>query len=86
MAAREVDSPSSILEAVARMAATSERIMLAERIGRSVFLDDAHPLRSGSGKCKRNQSMHIRLNASRYSAPRRKSWSVVVEAECVDAD
>ena len=59
---------------------------LAERIGRSVFLDDAHPLRGGSGKRKRNQSMRIRLNASRYSAPRRKSWSVVVEAECDDAD
>ena len=36
---------------------------LAERIGRSVFLDDAHPLRGGSGKRKRNQSMRIRLNA-----------------------
>ena len=59
---------------------------LAGRLGQSAFLDDAHPLRGGNGKRKRGQSHRVRLNASTYSAPRRKSWStVVVEAERVDA-
>ena len=60
--------------------------VLVERLGRSSFLDDAHVLRAGNGKRKRGQSMRIRLNASTYKAPRRKSWSVVVEGEWVDAD
>ena len=59
---------------------------LAERLGSSIFLDDAHPLRGGNGKRKRGQSHRIRLNASTYSAPRRKSWSVVVQGECADVD
>ena len=59
---------------------------LAQRLGSSTFLDDAHPLRGGNGKRKRGQSRRIRLNASTYSAPRRKSWSVVVQGECADVD
>ena len=59
---------------------------LAERLGQSAFLDDAHPLRGGSGKRKRGQSLRVKLNASTYSAPRRKSWSVVVKTEHVDGD
>ena len=59
---------------------------LAECVGRSAFLDDAHVLRGGNGKRKRGQAMRVRLNATAYSAPRRKSWSVVVEPERVDAD
>ena len=59
---------------------------LAERLGQSTFLDDAHPLRGGNGKRKRGQSHRIKLNATTYSAPRRKSWSVVVKTEHVDGD
>ena len=59
---------------------------LAERLGISVYLDDAHPLRGGNGKRKRGQSHRVKLNASTYSAPRRKSWSVVVKAEHMDGD
>ena len=59
---------------------------LAERLGQSTFLDDAHPLRGGNGKRKRGQSHRVKLNATTYRAPRRKSWSVVVKAEHVDGD
>ena len=41
---------------------------LAERLGSSIFLDDAHPLRGGNGKRKRGQPHRIRLNAYTYSA------------------
>ena len=59
---------------------------LRERLGRSTFLDDAHVLRGGNGKRKRGRAMRVRLNETDYRAPRRKSWSVVVEAERTDAD
>ena len=55
--------------------------VLAKRLGRSGFLDDAHVLRSGNGKRKRGQSMRVRLNETTYRAPRRKSWSVVVAGD-----
>ena len=55
--------------------------VLAKRLGRSGFLDDAHVLRGGNGKRKRGQSMRVRLNESTYRAPRRKSWSVVVAGD-----
>ena len=44
------------------------------------------PLRGGNGKRKRGQSHRVKLNATTYSAPRRKSWSVVVKAEHMDGD
>ena len=59
---------------------------LRMRLGRSTFLDDAIVLRGGNGKRKRGQAMRVRLNDTDYRAPRRKSWSVVVEAERTDAD
>ena len=59
---------------------------LRERLGRSTFLDDAVVLRGGNGKRKRGQAVRVRLNETDYRAPRRKSWSVVVEAERTDAD
>ena len=59
---------------------------LAARIAGSDFLDEAHVLRGGNGKRKRGQPMRVRLNEQTYSAPRRKSMSVVVEGERVDRD
>ena len=55
--------------------------VLAKRLGRSGFLDDAHVLRGGNGKRKRSQSLRVRLNETTYRAPRRKSWSVVVAGD-----
>jgi hypothetical protein len=69
-----------------RPRATDTADSLAERLGGSAFLDDAHVLRGGSGKRNRSQDKRIRLNASTYSAPRRKSWSVVVKGERMDSD
>ena len=60
---------------------TDTRESLRERLSRSNFLDDAHVLRGGNGKRKRGRAMRVRLNETDYRAPRRKSWSVVVEAE-----
>jgi hypothetical protein len=64
-----------------RAKCTDTADVLAERLGRSGFLDDAHVLRGGNGKRKRGQSMRVRLNETTYPAPRRKSWSVVVEGD-----
>ena len=64
-----------------RAKCTDTADVLAERLGRSGFLDDAHVLRSGNGKRKRGQSMRVRLNETTYRAPRRKSWSVVVAGD-----
>ena len=69
-----------------RAKCTDTADVLAERLGRSGFLDDAHVLRGGNGKRKRGQSHRVKLNATTYRAPRRKSWSVVVKAEHVDGD
>ena len=60
---------------------TDTAAVLAARLGRSGFLDDAHVLRGGNGKRKRGQSMRVRLNETTYRAPRRKSWSVVVAGD-----
>ena len=59
---------------------------LAERLSHSPFLDNAHVLVHGNGKRKRGQPMRTRLNATKYAAPRRKSWSVVVSGEWIDSD
>ena len=56
-----------------RAKCTDTADVLAERLGRSGFLDDAHVLRGGNGKRKRGQSMRVRLNETTYPAPRRKS-------------
>ena len=60
--------------------------VLADRLGLSPFLDDAHVLNGGNGKRGSSGKKRRRLNASCYAAPRRKSWSVVVIAEREDAD
>ena len=53
---------------------------LVRRLSDSAFLEDIHVLRGGKGPSR------IRLNATSYSQPRRRSTSVEVEPEHVDAD
>ena len=52
-----------------RAKCTDTADVLAERLGQSGFLDDAHVLRGGNGKRKRGQSMRVRLNETTYPAP-----------------
>lgn len=58
---------------------------LVARLGASVFLDDAHVLNGGNGK-RGATGKRRRLNATDYPAPRRKSWSVLVEGDGEVAD
>ena len=58
---------------------------LVARIGASAFLDDAHVLNAGNGK-RGSTGKRKRLNETAYPAPRRKSWSVVVQPEGVAED
>ena len=58
---------------------------LVGRLGASAFLDDAHVLNAGNGKRGRT-GKRKRLNETAYAAPRRKSWSVLVQPEGVAED
>ena len=53
---------------------------LVERLSQSHFLEDSHVLRHGSGP------QRVRLNATSYPQPRRRSWSLVVEQAHEDED
>ena len=56
-------------------------VTLAQRLGASTFLDDAHVLNAGNGKRGKHGQKRRRLNTTYFPAPRRKSWSVVVREE-----
>ena len=48
---------------------------LTARIAASSFLEDSHVLKGGSGP------QRVRLNATSYPQPRRRSWSVIVDQD-----
>jgi hypothetical protein len=48
---------------------------LTARIAASSFLEDSHILKGGSGP------QRVRLNATSYPQPRRRSWSVIVDQD-----
>ena len=47
--------------------------ILARRLAGSTFLEDSHVLKGGRGP------QRVRLNATTYKQPRRRSWSVLVK-------
>jgi hypothetical protein len=53
---------------------------LRARLAKSTFLEDSHVLKDGSGPKR------VRLNATSYPQPRRRSWSVVVEQRSEEDD
>ena len=53
---------------------------LISRLAASTFLEDSHVLKGGG-----NGKRYIRLNATGYAQPRRRSWSVLVAPPHVDA-
>ena len=53
---------------------------LVTRLSKSAFLEDSRVLKGGRGP------QRVRLNATSYPQPRRRSWSVEVEPPCTDAD
>jgi hypothetical protein len=53
---------------------------LAQRLGTSKFLEDIHVLKGGCGP------QRVRLNATCYPQPRRRSWSVLISPEYLDED
>lgn len=56
---------------------------LRDRIAASDFFEDSHVLKGGNG---RGTGRRVRLNATTYPQPRRRSWSVTVKGPHVDED
>ena len=56
---------------------------LRDRIAASNFFEDSHVLKGGNGK---GHGKRVRLNATTYPQPRRRSWSVVVKGPHEDED
>ena len=54
---------------------------LISRLAASTFLEDSHVLKGGG-----NGRRYIRLNATGYAQPRRRSWSVLVAPPHIDED
>ena len=54
---------------------------LISRLAASDFLEDSHVLKGGG-----NGRRYIRLNATGYAQPRRRSWSVLVAPPHIDED
>ena len=54
--------------------------ILARRLAGSTFLEDSHVLKGGRGP------QRVRLNATTYKQPRRRSWSVLVKKPARDSD